>query len=304
MKRSIRLRITLWYTVLFSLVLLLVLGGIYLILRTYSQQDIEEELRDETADTVEEMRRYIARDADADLAAIYAREDWASFYDDAVMISLYRENGEKINGLLPEKFPQSYAFASDILRTCEYGKESWLVYDYHFAEEGQSLWIRSISSHSEWSHILWQILLVFALLFLLILAIAVGIGYQMLKQSLQPIYTISNTANEIARSGNLAKRIPQGETQDEFSYLIETFNHMLDRLEQSFENEKRFTSDVSHELRTPLSVIQAHSEYCLEDLELDEEVRREIAIIYAKTEQINRLILQLLSIARAENGSP
>lgn len=60
---------------------------------------------------------------------------------------------------------------------------------------------------------------------------------------------------------------------DEIHYLADTFDLMLDELENAFLREKQFTSDVSHELRTPVSIICAQSEALLENTSLPKELR-------------------------------
>ena len=304
MKGSIKLKITLWYTCIFSLVLLVILASVYWVSRSYSTHDIKEELRDETADMVEQLSEFAENAPSEDAAAAFANEDWPVFYDDNVMVSLYTVNGEWIGGLTPDKFPEDYPFEQEVLRKWNGAEGSWLVFDYLYDySDGKSLWIRSIASYSSWSRILHRMMQMFTILFPLFVIFTAWIGYRMLSKALRPIYTISDTASEIALSVDLSKRIPEGGTKDEFSYLIETFNMMLEELEQSFQQEKQFTSDAAHELRTPVAVVLAHCEYCLDELKMDAELEKEVRIIYDKTQRMRRLIGQLLSLTRAEKRS-
>lgn len=77
---------------------------------------------------------------------------------------------------------------------------------------------------------------------------------------------------------------------------------MLDRLEESFEREKQFTSDASHELRTPTSVILAQSEYALKNAATLEDARESLTVIFRQAKRMSSLISQLLTLARADRG--
>lgn len=89
---------------------------------------------------------------------------------------------------------------------------------------------------------------------------------------------------------------------DEIHYLADTFDLMLDELENAFLREKQFTSDVSHELRTPVSVICAQSEALLENTSLPKELRSQAEVIYRKSHQISTLISHLLLLSRADQN--
>jgi signal transduction histidine kinase len=80
--------------------------------------------------------------------------------------------------------------------------------------------------------------------------------YVVAGKSLRPIHELSKTASTIGEE-NLQKRIPNLYTKDEVGMLGNSFNAMLDRLEQSFVKQKRFSANAAHELKTPLSTINA-----------------------------------------------
>ena len=94
--------------------------------------------------------------------------------------------------------------------------------------------------------------------------------------------------------------VPCTDSLHELSYLTETFNSMLNSIEEQFIREKQFSSDAAHELRTPISVIVSHCEYLLQDLELTPDVKEEIEIINEKSHYMANLIDALLLISRTE----
>jgi signal transduction histidine kinase len=87
---------------------------------------------------------------------------------------------------------------------------------------------------------------------------AAFVGAFLARKALAPIDRITQTASEIARGGDLQRRITKPGPPDEVGRLTETFNVMLDRLEGMFNAQQRFTADISHELRTPLTTIRGN----------------------------------------------
>ena len=87
-------------------------------------------------------------------------------------------------------------------------------------------------------------------------------GYFLVRRSLQPVQTMSQRASLIT-SQNLHERLPVVNQKDELGNLATVFNDLLDRLEKSFAQHRRFMADASHELRTPLAIVRGESEVAL-----------------------------------------
>lgn len=161
-KLSIKFQITFWYTLVFSLILALVFFYIYFLSKSYSVHDLQEELKDESADMLESLYDKSSRNN------ILYNADWTKFYDDNVSISLYDKNSSFINGVSPEDFPDKVPFIKNKIRQIKSDKNIWLVYDYCYEESPEDpIWIQSIASYGHWSRILHSmlwILLFFSLL--------------------------------------------------------------------------------------------------------------------------------------------
>ncbi|HEY2738815.1 MAG TPA: HAMP domain-containing protein, partial [Thermoanaerobaculia bacterium] len=95
-----------------------------------------------------------------------------------------------------------------------------------------------------------------------VLIIGLAGGWILVQRALRPIAVMSSTAAAISAS-NLSQRIDVAGTESELGPLALVLNNMLGRLEDAFEQQKRFTADASHELRTPLSVICSQTELAL-----------------------------------------
>jgi two-component system sensor histidine kinase ArlS len=134
-------------------------------------------------------------------------------------------------------------------------------------------------------------------------AISLVAGYLVSKNMLHPIDKIAKTAQSISIN-NLNTRIEVREIDDELSRLAQTFNEMIDRLQDSFEKQNQFVSDASHELRTPISVIQGYIGLIDRWGKDDELVLQEsIDAIKNETTEMTALIEKLLFLAHGESGN-
>jgi two-component system heavy metal sensor histidine kinase CusS len=125
------------------------------------------------------------------------------------------------------------------------------------------------------------------------------IGFGLSRLVLRPVRSIRDTANRI-RSDNLSERIPVGDVRDEIADLARLLNQMFDRLESSFEQIRRFTSDASHELKTPLSLIRLQAEKMLADAALPSIYREGLEDLLEEVDGLNRVIEDLLFLSRAD----
>ena len=134
------------------------------------------------------------------------------------------------------------------------------------------------------------------------LILALIAGYIVSNKILQPIRDVTNTAKSI-EAHNMDERLELGKSQDEVTELADTFNHMLDRLQNSFTQQQQFISDASHELRTPVTVILGYSDMLVRWGKEDEELLDEgITSIQSEANNMNKLIEDLLFLARADQN--
>jgi heavy metal sensor kinase len=112
---------------------------------------------------------------------------------------------------------------------------------------------------------------------------------------------MARRAQEI-NAERLGARIDVENPDDELGLLAKAFNETLVRLERSFEQLKRFTSDASHELRTPLTAIRSVGEVGLQKDGDRSHYREVIGSMLEETERLSRLVESLLAISRADAG--
>lgn len=123
----------------------------------------------------------------------------------------------------------------------------------------------------------------------------------MTSKALEPLATMTRVATQITKADDLSRRIPmERRTDDEISKLISAFNHTLERLENLFTSQQHFLGDVSHELRTPLTVIKGNIGLMRKLGEADEE---SLSSIESEVDRLTRLVGDLLLINQAESGT-
>jgi two-component system, OmpR family, sensor kinase len=129
------------------------------------------------------------------------------------------------------------------------------------------------------------------------IAIASLVGLALAGRVLRPLRSLADTAKSFSET-DLSRRIPV-RGKDEASRIAVAFNDMLERIETAFDTQHEFLDNVSHELRAPLTVIRGHIE--LIDTETDSaELESTIALVTDEIERMNRLVEDLLVLARAE----
>jgi heavy metal sensor kinase len=135
----------------------------------------------------------------------------------------------------------------------------------------------------------------------LVIVIGIATGWMVAGRALQPVMAIARAAQRISGS-NLSLRIPERKAADELEYLVETFNDMISRLEQSFIQVRQFSTDVSHELRTPITIVRGQLEVALFTAETTEQYRDAIVIALGDVERLSQIVRALLLLSQAETG--
>jgi signal transduction histidine kinase len=129
--------------------------------------------------------------------------------------------------------------------------------------------------------------------------LAAGLGWLVADRALRPLQQISATARRIA-DRNLHERIALTGRHDEIKDLADTIDAMLERLDRSFDSQRRFVANASHELRTPLTLNRTLIDVTLDDPQTPETVRQLGATLLAINRRHEHLIDGLLTLASSE----
>lgn len=314
MKLSIRLRIILWFLLSVFLVLSLTATLVFFIsdsvmrrtTRNYFISAVEENT--DKLKFLSPTEADIAKMMDTDDIFIHYKDGYLQIDDDFLMslndmeFGLYAADGSLLygkNSIIREtyqvKLSASHVFSLDT----DSGR--YLIYDRRLSGKNFSeLWIRGIAPLKETTSQLIDIAVYLAAFLPFLIIIILLCGYFAAKGIIRPIKKIEETTTSITDGNNLSLRISDTGGRDELAALSGNFNKMLDRLETSFEMEKRFASDASHELRTPVSVILAQAEFSLEKERQPEEYVDSLEVIKRQGKRMNQLIGNMLSYTRLE----
>lgn len=135
-----------------------------------------------------------------------------------------------------------------------------------------------------------------------VLAIGLGGGWLLTTRSIRPIEQIAASARRISE-GDLSERIPVGRPGNELGQLATVLNSTFAQLEESFVQQKRFTSDASHELRTPLTVLITETQAALSRERSPDEYREALEGNLDTARQMKKLTEALLELARLDAGT-
>lgn len=298
-KISFKLKITLWYTMVMTI--LVVIFVLYLLSTTksFTVSNMQTRLQAVVSEVVGEIE---IEDG------VLEFEDNFHAYERGIYLSVYGEDRTKYFGALPAELPDVPELSDDDMRNIKENKINWYIYDLYVPlNEIEGIWVRGVASQEELSEAYRNaILLLIGILPLFILSVGI-LGYFFTKRALRPVRTISEAAKKISEGNDLSIRIPkvgsvEKANMDELQQMASIFNHMLERIEVAFQNEKQFTQDASHELRTPTTVIISQAECALSQAETLEEAKESLEVILSQGKKMACLVTQLLNLSRLETG--
>lgn len=139
-----------------------------------------------------------------------------------------------------------------------------------------------------------------AVLPLILLLVGVG-AWWLAKRALGPVATLTRAAENITALG-LGQRIAAPAHDREFQRLVTVFNAMLDRLESSFHQARRFSADASHELKTPLALLQAELEQALHSAPPGSPQQETYTSLLEEIHRLKAILEKLLLLSLADSG--
>jgi heavy metal sensor kinase len=303
--KHIRMRITLWYALVLGGMLLIYSIGISALLLWQLQKQLGRHAI-EDIETVEGLIEIRSNEK------VTLREDYHNHPqsrqieerllevlspDGQVLYKNERLGSRSLGG---QPFPgEGRGGYSERFARLEDGTPIRLVSRFHELK-GRPLLIRLAYSEGE----IWQSFEKLLIAMLLGLPLALGLagisGYLLASRALAPVTEMARRAGQISLE-RLNTRLPV-ENDDELGHLARVFNEMFARLEQSFEQLRRFTADAAHEFRTPLASLRSVGEVALQKERTGNEYRDVIGSMLEETNRLTRLVDSLLTLSRADAG--
>jgi heavy metal sensor kinase len=304
--KQVRARLTLWHVGMLAGVLAVYFGGVSLLL-FWQAGNILKRIAAEDLETLKGLL-FVTDDGQVGVREDYHHHtDWKQVQERLLEILgpdgsiLYRNErlGDRRLGGPPFAGEGENGYSGRTAKMSD-GTPVILI-SRKYELQGRTILIRvGYSQDLIWNQ-LKQTLLVLLLASPLVLAGSAWAGYRIVGSTLAPVSKMAHRAEQI-NSERLNKRLPVENPQDELGHLAGVFNAMLSRIEQSFEQLQRFTSDASHELRTPLAAIRSIGEVRLQEDATREEYRDTIGSMLEEVNRLTNIVESLLTLSRADAG--
>ena len=291
---SIRSRLTLWYTIVLSLGLVLLSCTVWTALHQILYNELSQTLTNQTQGLEEYIR---IEDEENPSTLAHEIDEFARSLPARHVLVVAKNNGAVI--YQSGERTGDVALPSAGLRSVRLNGHPYLVMVRNVELKGRHLRVVLALSSLEIEHtvkLLGVLLAVFVPAFILCGALG---GRWLSRRALQPVAEITEKAHAI-NVGNLSERLPVPQTGDEIQRLAETWNAMLARLDFAVSRISQFTADASHELRTPIAVIRLAAENALRKLRSESDYRAALHRIKTQSEQMTGLVEDLLFLARAD----
>ncbi len=309
---NIRLRLTLWYTAILTLIMVIFGAAVYLGLSRSLMNTLDNHLKREAAQLIgglkfEDSGHGDDHESDDEHSVIVGPRLEINYHpEDGVLWRILDQNGRPLidPGYLAQVPPGPWVIASS-QTSLDYAllpnQTPIRVYSVPFVLEGQGAGIVQVAeSYAHIQEVEQQLWLLMAIAIPFMLLAAGAGGWFLAGRALNPIDHITQAARQIS-ADDLHQRLNLKLPNDEVGRLAVTFDQMLARLEDSFERQKRFIADASHELRTPLTILKGDVEVALNRPRSAAEYRDTLEMVNQTTDRMSALVEELFLLARADN---
>jgi heavy metal sensor kinase len=308
--RSLRFKLTLWYVLILGILLISFSTFLYFTLSKSLHRDVDNKLRS--------LAELIASESSSPLSKFgfgnidQALETSMNLKPIGKFIQVLDQSGkigQKSDNLKNVQLPISLNAlknASKGLITYEtnrsIGDTPLRIITFPVVDNNHvSKIVQIASSLEEVEDALNTLLIILIITVPLALMVAILGGQFLAHKALKPVDNITQTARMIT-SQNLNERIDPPKVKDEISRLIETFNEMISRLDQSFRQIKQFSSDASHELKTPLTILKGEVEVMLRKERTPQEYQQTLKSNLEEVNRMSQIVEDLLLLSKADIG--
>ncbi len=308
--KSIRTRLTIWYTCLLTVTLLIV-GGAAFVLLSYSLSHEMDNALDSVARALIERDQsrattFLPSEIDQAFRRFFGFSPWDHYFQ------MRDPSGNRDeHGSLPStgKLPLSSKALNNAMRglssfeTVEgLGEYPVRILTMPVMQSNRVINMIQVGmSLKSINETYLRFLLIMAGVLPIGLVLAASGGWLLAHRALKPVDRMTAAARRISAE-HLSQRVEETGTGDELDNLAKTLNQMLTRLDAAFSQIRRFSADASHELQTPLTILKGELEVVLRSTRTAEEYRATLESALEEVDRIAHLVEGLLLLARAEAG--
>jgi heavy metal sensor kinase len=302
---TVRTQLTLWYTAVLLVILLVISALSYSLLRWSVMHDVDQSLVT-TAQVVEEASAELGVGAQISGPEAALRELLGPEFYDKFFRLLDPEGRTRARSRLRREGPwllspearANAARGRPTFETVHLADGAARMLTVPVVRGGRVVHLVQVGMSLEASQ---RTLSRYLTILMVLVPLAVGLaavgGAVVARRALRPVDTLSLTARRISAE-DLTQRVPRRGTGDELDRLAEVLNAMLTRLEDAFAEVRRFAADAAHELRTPLTVLRGEIEVALRGRRSPEEYRRVLQSSLEEVERLSHLAEDLLLLSR------
>jgi heavy metal sensor kinase len=304
--RPIRVRLTLWYMLILTAVLVAFSGGLYTALSIALYDNLDDLLHSSAAllsnaTETDAQGRLVARPGQTAL--------WSDPKEGEHFWRIIAPSGEMVaqSGMADLGSPpldltsvESALAGRETIRTLSVAEDAMRVFTAPVVRENQIVGVVQLGFSTDDIHSILG-----TLRWILVVAVPAALalsslgGLFLAGRVLQPVDQITRAAQSISAL-DLSQRLNLGLPDDELGRLSRTFDAMIDRLDRAFHRQRRFTSDASHELRTPLTIIKGDLSLALSRSRDADYYHHVLTEVDSEVDHMSRLVERLLVLARID----
>jgi len=303
----IRWRLTIWYGVVLSLILIIFASGIFIYFKNSLQESIDAKIRSIgevlSSSMTDAHNTSVFGNFERYLENVLGKKPKGKFIQ--IMDSSGRI-GAKMSDIEGEALPTSFSALERAMRgevvyeTIERTKPRLRMITIPILENKKVTSVVQVgTSLEDFDEMIRKLLLIMIISIPTSICVTIVFGYFMARKALRPVDQIRRAAVKIS-SSNLDEKIDITGRKDELSRLAETFNAMIKRLKDAFQRINQFSIDVSHELKTPLTILKGETEVALRK---EREKHDYQVLLMSNLEEIDRMsciIDDLLLLSKAD----
>jgi heavy metal sensor kinase len=304
MIKSIRTRLTAWYALTLSIILLLFCLVLYFSISYVLNRQVNHSLQKQAHNFADS---YLA-----ELNGFHNLPEQDFLTDPLLWFRIVKRNGSLfrpapafniINQTFPYQEAKTLSTETSIFETFTLNNQSFrsIIFPIDIVSERVG-WIQLVKPISDITRTLQTIqTFMFILVPIAVLLLSIG-GNFLARKTLGPIENVRQQVDDIYDQ-NLSQRIKVINPQDELGSLTQTFNQMLERLQQAFESQQRFLADASHEIKTPITILRSQWEKMLEEKALPVHFKKEIQNDLEDLVRLAELVDNLLLLSSIDEKS-
>jgi signal transduction histidine kinase len=293
---KIKNRLALYFTLISSGLLLIVMLSMYLAFADFFRTDFYGHLKDRakvaaqlyleadeiSSDSLTHVRERMLEHLPGEVIRVYNAHNLASFIKD-------QQQYWSINTIEEVRRQKFMTFKEGDRQT---------VGIYYPDNQGNFVILTS-ATDTQSRHRLFGIIRIMAIVFVLANSVLFFIGRWLAKESLLPINGLIKQMKQISAS-HLHVRVDEGKGKDEISTLARNFNRLLEHLQNSFELQQTFVANASHELRTPVTTIIGEIEVALHKSRNAEDYEQVLSSVLNDAERLSETISSLMELAQTD----